>query len=60
VRFTDTLVRAFSDSRPLVGGLRDAGLLLFDLMPPAKQALSRVSLGFGRNTPRLARGLPLR
>lgn len=60
VRFTDTLVRTFSDTRPLVGGLRDAGLLLFDLLPPAKQVLSRVSLGFGRNTPRLARGLPLR
>ena len=26
---------------------RDAGLLLFDLLPPAKRALSRVSLGFG-------------
>jgi 2-octaprenyl-6-methoxyphenol hydroxylase len=60
VRFTDTLVRTFSDTRPLVGGLRDAGLLLFDLLPPAKQVLSRVSLGFGRNTPRLARGVPLR
>jgi 2-octaprenyl-6-methoxyphenol hydroxylase len=60
VRFTDTLVRTFSDPRPLVGGLRDAGLLLFDLLPPAKHALSRVSLGFGRTTPRLARGLPLR
>jgi 2-octaprenyl-6-methoxyphenol hydroxylase len=60
VRFTDTLVRTFSDTRPLVGALRDAGLLLFDLLPPAKQVLSRVSLGFGRNTPRLARGVPLR
>jgi 2-octaprenyl-6-methoxyphenol hydroxylase len=60
VRFTDTLVRVFSDDRPLVGGLRDAGLLLFDLLPPAKQVLSRVSLGFGRRAPRLARGLPLR
>ncbi|MDR2215246.1 MAG: 2-octaprenyl-6-methoxyphenyl hydroxylase [Nevskiaceae bacterium] len=60
VRFTDTLVRTFSDTRPMVAGLRDAGLLLFDLLPPAKQALSRVSLGFGRRTPRLARGLPLR
>jgi 2-octaprenyl-6-methoxyphenol hydroxylase len=60
VRFTDSLVRSFSDPRPLVSGLRDAGLLLFDLLPPAKQALSRVSLGFGRRTPRLARGLPLR
>jgi 2-octaprenyl-6-methoxyphenol hydroxylase len=59
LRFTDTLVRAFSDSRAPVAALRDAGLLLFDLLPPAKQALSRVSLGFGGKTPRLARGLPL-
>jgi 2-octaprenyl-6-methoxyphenol hydroxylase len=60
VRFTDSLVRLFSDTRPLISGVRDAGLLLFDLLPPAKQVLSRVSLGFGRRTPRLARGLPLR
>ena len=60
VRFTDTLVRTFSDGRPGVAALRDAGLLLFDLLPPAKQALSRVSLGFGRRAPRLARGLALR
>ena len=38
----------------------DLGLLLFDLLPPAKSALARVSLGFGGRTPRLARGLPLR
>ena len=59
LRFTDTLVRAFSDPRAPVAALRDAGLLLFDLLPPAKHALSRVSLGFGGKTPRLARGLPL-
>jgi len=59
LRFTDTLVRAFSDQRAPVAALRDAALLLFDLLPPAKQALSRVSLGFGGQTSRLARGLPL-
>jgi hypothetical protein len=32
---------------------------LFDLLPPAKRALSRVSLGFGQRTPRLARGAVL-
>jgi 2-octaprenyl-6-methoxyphenol hydroxylase len=56
VRFTDTLVRTFSDPRPGMGTLRDAGLLLFDLLPPAKRWLSQVSLGFGGNSPRLARG----
>jgi 2-octaprenyl-6-methoxyphenol hydroxylase len=60
IRFTDGLVRLFSDTRPGVAPLRDLGLLLFDVLPPAKRALSRVSIGFGPHTPRLARGLPLR
>ena len=59
-RFTDGLIRMFGDSRVPVRLLRDVGLLLFDLLPPAKRALARVSLGFGGRTPRLARGLPLR
>ena len=60
VTFTDSLVRVFSDERGFIARLRDVGLLAFDLLPPAKQALSRVSLGFGQRTPRLARGLGLR
>lgn len=60
IAFTDTLVRAFSSNHPVLARARDAGLLLFDLLPPAKRALSRVSLGFGRRTPRLARGRSLR
>jgi 2-polyprenyl-6-methoxyphenol hydroxylase-like FAD-dependent oxidoreductase len=60
IAFTDTLVRAFSSNHPLLGRARDAGLLLFDLLPPAKRALGRVSLGFGQRTPRLARGRNLR
>jgi len=59
-RFTDGLIRLFGDSRLPVRVLRDAGLLLFDLLPPAKSALAQVSLGFGGRSPRLARGLPLR
>lgn len=58
VAFTDRLVRVFRDQRPLVTAARDLGLLLFDLSPQAKQALSRLSWGFGR-LPRLSRGLPL-
>jgi 2-octaprenyl-6-methoxyphenol hydroxylase len=57
VRFTDTLVRTFSNTNPVVALVRDAGLLAFDLLPPAKRALSRVSLGFGARAPRLTRGL---
>ena len=59
VGFTDGLVKMFASSRPGVGTLRNLGLLLFDLSPPAKSALSRVSAGFGGPTPRLARGLGL-
>lgn len=59
VRFTDGLVRLFGSRIPGVGLLRDLGLVAFDLSPPAKRALARVSLGFGGPMPRLARGLPL-
>ncbi len=59
-RFTDSLVKLFADTRPGVPLLRDLGLLMFDLAPPAKSALARVSAGFGGPTPRLARGLPVR
>ena len=59
VRFTDGLVRLFGSRIPGVGLMRNLGLLAFDLSPPAKRALARVSLGFGGPTPRLARGLPL-
>jgi 2-octaprenyl-6-methoxyphenol hydroxylase len=60
VRFTDGLIRLFGDSRPGAALLRNLGLLVFDLAPPAKDALARVSAGFGGPTPRLARGLSLR
>jgi 2-octaprenyl-6-methoxyphenol hydroxylase len=60
VHFTDTLVKLFGDTRPGAGVLRNLGLLMFDLAPPAKSALARVSAGFGGPTPRLARGLPVR
>lgn len=59
IRFTDGLIKLFGDARLSVGLLRNLGLLLFDLAPPAKSALARVSAGFGGPTPRLARGLAL-
>jgi 2-octaprenyl-6-methoxyphenol hydroxylase len=60
IRFTDGLVKLFGDGRPGVGTLRNLGLLLFDVTPPAKSALARVSAGFGGPAPRLARGLAIR
>jgi 2-octaprenyl-6-methoxyphenol hydroxylase len=59
IDFTDRLVKLFGDQRPGVPLLRDIGLLLFDLSPTAKQAMSRLSWGFAGRTPRLARGLSL-
>ncbi|MEO8064777.1 MAG: 2-octaprenyl-6-methoxyphenyl hydroxylase [Pseudomonadota bacterium] len=58
-RFTDSLVKLFGSDTPGVGLARNFGLLLFDLSPAAKRALSRVSWGFAGRMPRLARGLPL-
>jgi len=59
ITLTDGLVRLFgSELAPLRLG-RGLGLALFDLLPPAKAALARLSLGFADELPRLARGLPL-
>ena len=58
-RFTDSLVKLFGSERPGLSAIRNFGLLLFDLSPTAKRALSRVSWGFAGRMPRLARGLPL-
>jgi 2-octaprenyl-6-methoxyphenol hydroxylase len=58
-RFTDGLVRLFGNDLPGLGLVRNFGLLMFDLSPTAKRALSRVSWGFAGRMPRLARGLPL-
>ncbi|MEP7246343.1 MAG: 2-octaprenyl-6-methoxyphenyl hydroxylase [Gammaproteobacteria bacterium] len=60
IRFTDGLIKLFGDARPGVGLARNFGLLLFDLMPPAKSALARVSAGFAGPAPRLARGLAVK
>ncbi len=59
IAFTDRLVRLFGARQAGVVAARNLGLLLFDLMPPAKQALARLSVGFGGALPRLSRGLPL-
>ncbi len=58
IGFTDSLVRLFSNPMAGVGMLRNAGLLAFDLLPPAKSALSRLASGTARAS-RLARGVPL-
>ncbi len=59
IGFTDGLVKLFASERPGVPLLRNIGLTLFDLSPAAKDALARLSWGFGGDTPRLMRGLPV-
>jgi 2-octaprenyl-6-methoxyphenol hydroxylase len=59
IAFTDGLVRMFSNPLSVVARLRNFGLLAFDLLPPAKSALSRLSTGGGGRVPKLARGVAL-
>lgn len=59
ITFTDTLVHGFTQALGPVKFARDLGLLAFDLLPPAKDALSQLSLGAAGKIPRLARGAPL-
>jgi 2-polyprenyl-6-methoxyphenol hydroxylase-like FAD-dependent oxidoreductase len=59
IGFTDGLVRLFASERPGFALARNIGLTMFDLTPGAKRALSRLSWGFGRDAPRLLRGLPV-
>jgi 2-octaprenyl-6-methoxyphenol hydroxylase len=59
VAFTDGLVRLFGSPLGLARGLRSAGLMAFDVFPPAKSAMARLSVGAAGRVPRLARGLPL-
>jgi len=60
IAFTDGLVRLFGNPLVPVKLARDLGLLLFDVTPVAKTALSGLSMGFAGRLPRLARGAPLR
>jgi 2-octaprenyl-6-methoxyphenol hydroxylase len=57
--FTDGLARLFTLSLPGFGAVRSAGMLAFDLCPPARRMLTRLTMGRSGQTPRLARGLPL-
>lgn len=57
VAFTDGLIRLFD--LPVAGPARGLGLALFDVVPGAKRALARRTMGLGGTLTRLARGLPL-
>jgi len=59
IAFTDGLVRLFANPLRAVQRLRNLGLLAFDLLPPAKAALSSLSTGAAGRIPKLARGVAL-
>lgn len=60
VRYTDSLVRLFSNDNFLLGHARASGLLAVDRLPPLRIWLTRQSMGINYRQSRLARGLALR
>lgn len=58
-RFTDVLVKTFSNAVEPLAHLRSCALQLVDLVPELKHQLGRQSMGLAGRLPRLGRGLPL-
>ncbi|HEB96457.1 MAG TPA: 2-octaprenyl-6-methoxyphenyl hydroxylase [Sedimenticola thiotaurini] len=56
---TDGLVRLFTNPLLPVRLARNLGLVALDLLPPAKELLTRQFMGVNGRLPRLSRGLPL-
>ncbi|HET8730871.1 MAG TPA: 2-octaprenyl-6-methoxyphenyl hydroxylase [Moraxellaceae bacterium] len=48
IRFSDGIVRGFSNSVPGLTFARNAGLVLFDLLPFAKQPVARYAMGLNQ------------
>jgi 2-octaprenyl-6-methoxyphenol hydroxylase len=59
IGFTDGLVRLFSNPLGAVQNARNLALLIFDVTPAAKAALSTLSTGGAGRIPKLARGVAL-
>ena len=60
VKYTDSLVRLFSNDNFLLGHARAGGLLAVDRLPPLRKILTRQSMGINYRQSRLARGLGLK
>lgn len=58
-RFTDGLIRLFSNEAAPLAMVRDAALMTVDLLPPAQGFLVKRTMGLAGRLPRLSRGLPL-
>lgn len=59
IKYTDSLVKIFSNDLDMLGHFRAAGLMLVDRLPPLRHLLARQSMGFRHRKTRLARGLPV-
>jgi len=60
IRYTDSLVRLFSNDYFLLGHARAGGLLAVDRISPLRKWITRQSMGINYRQSRLARGLALR
>lgn len=60
VRYTDSLVRLFSNDNFLLGHARAGGLMSIDRITPLRKWITRQSMGINYRQSRLARGLALR
>ncbi len=58
-RFTDTLVKTFSNNITGLAHLRSLSLLMVDVLPDIKHQLAAQSMGLSGRLSRLNRGLPL-
>ena len=58
-KFTDALVKIFSNDYSLLGHLRASALLVTDLMPFVKHRLARQSMGLSGRLSKLGRGLAM-
>lgn len=59
IAFTDGLTRLFTSPLAPVAWVRNAGMLVLDLCPPAKRIFAKLAMGKAGRLPRLARGLGL-
>ena len=59
IRYTDSLVKLFSNDQFLLGHARAVGLMMIDRLPPFRKLLAKQSMGLAHRKSRLARGLPL-
>ncbi|WP_405240159.1 2-octaprenyl-6-methoxyphenyl hydroxylase [Lentisalinibacter orientalis] len=60
VGFTDGLVRLFGSELETARAARGIGMLGLDIIPGAKRAFARHTMGLAGRLPRLSRGVPLR